>query len=115
MSQIYFSQDPNVNVAQNFFEYIKFAEKSYDKEKIIEWINSHETVLGDKKVWLLTGQAYEKSYEEWEKWLVAEGYQVVIDCRGFGQVLLGESKFRYHNIEKQLSEKGIEVYSLSKD
>lgn len=100
-----------MNVAQNFFEYIKFAEKSYHKEKIIEWINSYETVLGDKKVWLLTGQAY----EEWEKRLVTEGYQVVIDCRGFGQMLLGESKFRYHNIEKQLSEKGIEVYSLSKD
>ncbi len=104
-----------MNVAQNFFEYIKFAEKSYHNEKNIEWINSHETVLGDKKVWLLTGQAYEKPYEKWEKRLVTEGYQVVIDCRGFGQVLLGESKFRYHNIEKQLSEKGIEVYSLSKD
>lgn len=115
MSNIYFSKDPNGHLAKNFFDYIKFTEKNYDKDKIIEWIISHESLLGDKKVWLLTGHAYEKSYEEWEAWIIEEGYEVVIDCRGFGQVLLGEAKFRFSNLEKQLSSKGIAVYSLSRD
>ena len=34
-----------MNVAQNFFEYIKFAEKSYHNEKNIEWIQIEEPQL----------------------------------------------------------------------
>ena len=55
------------------------------------------------------------SYSEWEKWLLAEGYQVVIDCRGFGQVLWGEPAFHYKNMKKSLEEKGLAVFNLNRD
>ncbi|MBD3948558.1 hypothetical protein I4Q36_08740 [Tuanshanicoccus lijuaniae] len=115
-NNIYFSQDPYLNSVSSFYEYAtRVMEKSYDQEKIIEWINSHDEVLGDKKVWLLTGHAYAKKYEDWEKWILDHGYEVVIDCRGLGQVLIGETKFHHGNVKKSLESKGIAVLSLSRD
>ncbi|MEY8461912.1 hypothetical protein [Streptococcus merionis] len=115
MDNIYFSQDPNVTMAYGFYEYVKQAEKSYDQDQIIDWIERHRSQLEGEKVWLLTGHAYEKSYEDWEQWLLDNGYTVLVDCRGFGQVLLGELKFRYASLKKQLESKGVTVYRLSDD
>lgn len=67
MPKIYFSENPNVQLVQNFYDYVRKTEKSYDKDKIIEWVDSHLEQLGDKKAWLLTGQDYKRSYDEWEK------------------------------------------------
>lgn len=113
---IYFSQDPHYRSVSSFFEYAsQVMEKNYDQDKIVEWINDHEELLGDKKVWLLTGYDYTKSYEYWENWVIENGYEVVVDCRGLGQVLIGESKFRYGNVKKSLESKGVTVLSLSRD
>ncbi|WP_162012099.1 hypothetical protein [Streptococcus sp. S784/96/1] len=113
---IYFSQDSHLRTVSSFYEYAnKVLERSYDQDKIIEWINDHEELLGDKKVWLLTGHAYTKSYDDWEAWVLENGYDVVIDCRGWGQVLIGETKFHYGNMKKSLESKGVIVLSLSRD
>ncbi|WP_161979678.1 hypothetical protein [Streptococcus sp. S784/96/1] len=115
-NNIYFSQDSHLQMVQSFYDYVtNILETSYDQEKIIEWIDAHEEVLGDKKVWLLTGHAYTKSYEEWEAWVLENGYEVVVDCRGFGQVLIGEIKFHYGNLKRSLESKGVTVLSLSRD
>lgn len=53
MPKIYFSENPNVQLVQNFYDYVRKTEKSYDKDKIIEWVDSHLEQLGDKKAWLL--------------------------------------------------------------
>ncbi|WP_303972171.1 hypothetical protein [Streptococcus merionis] len=115
MPKIYFSQNPNVQAVQNFYDYVQHAEKSYDQDKIIEWIDAHLDEIGDKKSWLLTGQGYKNSYEDWEKWLIDNDYKIVIDCRGWGQVLLGDTKFHHRNLKVKLEAKGITVYSLNKD
>ncbi len=115
MPKIYFSENPNVQLVQNFYDYVRKTEKSYDKDKIIEWVDSHLEQLGDKKAWLLTGQDYKRSYDEWEKWLLDNDYKVVIDCRGWGQVLFGDTKFHYKNLKERLESKGVEVYSLHRD
>lgn len=113
---IYFSQDPHLHSISNFYDYAtKVMEKSYDQEKIIEWFASHEEVLKDKKVWLLTGHAYAKSYEDWENWILENDYDVVVDCRGLGQVLIGEIKFHYGNVKNSLESKGLTVLNLNRD
>lgn len=114
MPKIYFNDNPNIQLAQDFYDYIQQTEKSYDQDKIIEWIDNHLDELGDKKTWLLTGQDYKNSYEEWEKWLLDNDYEVIIDCRGWGQILIGESKFHYKNLKRSLEAKGIKVYRLNK-
>lgn len=115
-TNVYFSQDAQLQMIQSFNDYMtNVVEKSYDQEKIIEWIESNEELLGDKKVWLLTGHAYSKTYDEWENWIIDNGYQVVVDCRGFGQVLIGEFKFHYNNLKKSLESKGVTVFRMSRD
>lgn len=115
MENIFFTQDRDLNFSVNFFEYIKNVEKDYDQDKIIEWVETHKDLLSDRKVWLLTGHAYDKTYSEWEKWVLDNGYEIVVDCRGFGQVLLGDVDFQYKNIKQRLEQRGVKVFSLSRD
>ncbi|TPR55562.1 hypothetical protein [Enterococcus sp. OL5] len=115
MNNIFYSEDGNYELVKSFMTLYQQAEKSYDQDRIILWMNHHAADFEGKKVWLLTGIANQQTLDEWTDWLRSNEYDVVIDCRGFGQALLGNLSFHYSNLKKHLESQGIQMYSLEKD
>ncbi|TPR55574.1 hypothetical protein [Enterococcus sp. OL5] len=115
LTNIYYSDNLNELAVKSFLSFLQGSEKSYDQNKIIDWMNQHETLFENKKVWLLTGIKKDQTFEEFQAWLLENKYDLVVDARGLAQNFFSDKKFHHNYLRAQLALKGIAVFDLYKD